>query len=76
VFPKAEALAYSCRQSAVSTETAVKVATEADVEARAQPVKCNTLFSDGQEKSQNPKYLKRNVRVVDCYKEEDESLLH
>jgi hypothetical protein len=54
------------------TETPVKVALEAGVEGRDKPVKCNRFFTDGQEKSRKPKQLKKNVRRVDSFGEQDE----
>jgi hypothetical protein len=40
-------------------DTPVKFTLEAEVKARALPVKCNRLFSDSQEQSHKPKQLKR-----------------
>jgi hypothetical protein len=76
-FPKAEAPRESRMQKisvgAVLTDTAVKIALEAEVEALAKPVKCNRLLSDSQEKSYKLKQLKMNVQIVELSEEEDES---
>jgi hypothetical protein len=54
-FAITEAVKESFRQkrrvSDISTDTSVKVASEAEVGARAKPFSCNRLFSDSQEKS-------------------------
>jgi hypothetical protein len=56
------------------TVTSVKVALEAGVEAHAEPVKCNGLFSDSQEKSRKPKrVIENDVPRVYSSGEEDRS---
>jgi hypothetical protein len=45
--------------SAVSTDTPVKAALEAKVEARFTPIKCNRLFSYSQEKTRKSKQYVR-----------------
>jgi hypothetical protein len=49
------------KERAVVADTSVKIALEAEVGARAKPVKCNRLISDSQKRSQKPKQLKKNV---------------
>jgi hypothetical protein len=46
-FPKADAR----KETRKRKDTPVKAALEAEVQARAEPVKCNRLFSDSQEKA-------------------------
>jgi hypothetical protein len=63
-FLKAKDLAENHRQKKakendVLADTPIKVALEAEVKARDRPVKCNRFFSDSQDKSRNPKQLKR-----------------
>jgi hypothetical protein len=45
---------------------------EAELEARAKPVKYNSLFSDCQENSRKPKQLNNNVQRVDSSEKEYE----
>jgi hypothetical protein len=69
-FPITGAVRESRRQekrvNAVLVDAPVKVA----LEARAKSVHFNRFFSGSQEKSQNTKQLKRNVRRVDFLKRE------
>jgi hypothetical protein len=78
-FPKAEVLRENrkekTRVSAVLIDTPIKTALEAEVEARAKPVKCNRLFSDSQERSRKHKQLKEHVRRVDSPEKEENALV-
>jgi cytidylate kinase len=58
--------------SAFLTDTPVKIALEAEVEARAKRVKYKRSFSGSQDRSIKSKKLKKYVRTVDSSEEEDE----
>jgi hypothetical protein len=62
-FPKAEARKETRKRkprvTAVLTDTPVKAALEAEVEAHSKPIKRNRLFSYSQEKTRKSKQLKR-----------------
>jgi hypothetical protein len=62
-FPKAEALKETRKRkprvSAVLTNTPVKAALEAEVEARSKPIKRNRVFRYSQEKTRKSKQLKK-----------------
>jgi hypothetical protein len=65
-FPKAETRKETRKRkprlSAVLTDTPVKAALEAEVEARSTTIKYNRLFSYSQEKTRKSKELKTNFR--------------
>jgi hypothetical protein len=76
-FPKAEAVKETRKRkprvSAVLTDTPVKAALEAEVEARSKPIKRNRVFRYSQEKTRKSKQLKKNVRKVESSDEEDDN---
>jgi hypothetical protein len=59
--------------SAVLTDTPLKAALEAEVEACSEPVKCNRLFSDSRENTRKSKQLKKNFRRVESFDKEDDN---
>jgi hypothetical protein len=72
-FPKAEARQRKSRVSAILTDTPVKAAFEAEVEACSEPVKRNRSFSDSQENTRKSKQLKKNFLRVESSDEEDDN---